>query len=399
MEIELLFKKIEGTLSEDEARQVDVWLAEAESHRKYFQRLQRNYPAGERQSSLSIEEFMSNRASLLGRLNELRRTRRRRWFAVFSLAVAAVICVALFAGWHILFSGSPELIDQTEVVAQNDDAAQQPLVCSFSKKKVSNRCATLSVKGGRNYAMATVGKDEIPLVEYDEEKQTMVYSPDLASEVPVEVHRLSTQPGAELSVVLTDGTQIWLNSDSEISYPTLFTGKDRVVTLKGEAYFKVAKDTAHPFLVKTDGVEVRVYGTEFNVNTRRNKSIATTLVEGSVAISNVGKHGETILKPGQTGEFSLNSRKLDIKEDDIELYIGWKNGFYQFDHASIGFLFDEISHWYGIEVALEDQSLNNECFSGIISRDTPLNQILEILEQTNYVRFHLNGNKLLIKNS
>lgn len=209
----------------------------------------------------------------------------------------------------------------------------------------------------------------------------------------VQFNNIATARGNQYMVVLPDGTKVWLNASSSITFPTAFTEHERRVKVSGEAYFEVAKKTNMPFIVSFAGDgEIEVLGTHFNVNTYNDDAILkTTLLEGSVRIS---KNKETgILRPGQQAQMKDNAH-MKIAEADIDEVMAWKNGFFSFTDANTQAIMLQLSRWYDIDINYEGQT-GKQLFTGEIDRSLSLISVLKILEKTK-VHFRLEENRKLV---
>ncbi len=208
------------------------------------------------------------------------------------------------------------------------------------------------------------------------------------------VYNTLTNPRGSKSVVMTlsDGTKVWLNSESSITYPTAFTNMNREVKITGEAYFEVSHDPSRPFKVKNNKAEVTVLGTSFNINTYEDEpDIKVTLLEGSVKVSN-GNNARTI-KPGQQAQIKEG---IAISENvNLEEIMAWKNSKFQFTNASIETIMKQVARWYNAEVVYEGKITGN--FVAGISREVPVSKLLDILELTNRVKFKIEGKKIIVK--
>lgn len=187
----------------------------------------------------------------------------------------------------------------------------------------------------------------------------------------------STPKGGQYQIILEDGTKVWLNASSSLKYPSSFENvKQRSVEINGEAYFEVAPNKTKPFVVKSSQQTIEVLGTHFNINDYRdNGTTVTTLVEGSVRITNK-KSKQAFLKPNQ--QSIVNNNVLDIREADIETAIAWKNGRLEFKNAKIQDILKQASRWYNIEVEYKG-NISNRIFNGGISRRSNLSVLLKIL--------------------
>jgi ferric-dicitrate binding protein FerR (iron transport regulator) len=207
-------------------------------------------------------------------------------------------------------------------------------------------------------------------------------------------HTLSTPRGGQYRLQLPDGTIVWLNAASSITYPTTFIGqKYRGVTVTGEAYFEVKKNKAQPFVVDVKGkAAVEVLGTHFNVNAYDDEPVInTTLLEGSIRMRNIGQ--EAVLTPGQQAQISSKQMKI-IDHADIEMAVAWKNGSFHFDHANIEEVLRQLARWYDIEIAYE-KGVPGVKVSGEIKRDLNLTQALFILDKMG-VHARIEGKQLLV---
>jgi ferric-dicitrate binding protein FerR (iron transport regulator) len=196
-------------------------------------------------------------------------------------------------------------------------------------------------------------------------------------------------------VELPDGTKVWLNSSSSLTYPVSFTGKERRVELTGEAYFEVAKNASSPFFVKTSGQTVKVLGTHFNINSYEDeRSVKTTLLEGSVVIINNAGKQTANLKPGQQ---SVNkAASFDIIDNaDIDEAIAWKNGKFLFRNTDLQTVMRQLSRWYDVDVEYQG-AIAMRHYRGKISRNVPVSQVFEILK-TSGINFIINGRTIIVK--
>lgn len=239
---------------------------------------------------------------------------------------------------------------------------------------------------------------------------------------------MTTPKGGQYQLTLHDGTKVWLNSESSISFPTRFIGETRLVTMTGEMYFEVAKDDAKPFHVKTNNIDVAVLGTHFNINSYGNENfIKTTLLEGSVKVSlnslsrsslsssskNSGKLLQSVtLTPGQQaraagmnkdsnyksseGHEKVNAeQQIRIIDDvNIEQAIAWKNGRFDFNGYDLPAVMRQLERWYDIQVRYVGE-MPKDIFKGELPRDLALDQVLRILGKME-VNFRMEGRTLIV---
>jgi len=209
-----------------------------------------------------------------------------------------------------------------------------------------------------------------------------------SSDQSLQYNTLSTARGeiSPLPLVLSDGTKVWLNTASSITYPVSFTKSERKVTVTGEAYFEVVHNANKPFTVSTNGQTIRDIGTAFDVNAYSDEPAAkTTLVEGSVSVNG------TTLKPGQ----QYNS-KSGINSADVDEILAWKNGKFRFSDEKLSEIMLQASRWYNVEVIYENEALKNKTFGVIGNRFAKASDLLHTLEMTGEVKFTITGNKITI---
>jgi ferric-dicitrate binding protein FerR (iron transport regulator) len=212
-----------------------------------------------------------------------------------------------------------------------------------------------------------------------------------SDQTKVEFNTLATPKGRQFSLVLPDGTQVWLNAASSITYPTAFIGNERKVSILGEAYFEVSHDASKPFHVDVNGVDVQVLGTHFNINSYSDEeAIKTTLLEGSIKITVAGR--SQLVKPGEQAQVTEKDINM-VLDADVDGVMAWKYGFFSFDNANITDIMKQLTKWYDVEVVYQGQP--KERFSGKIDRNLTLSQVLKGLAETK-VHFRIEDGKRLI---
>jgi len=215
---------------------------------------------------------------------------------------------------------------------------------------------------------------------------------EAASENPG-LNTITTARGQQYQVELSDGTKIWLNAASSFTFSATFASlKQRKVELNGEAYFEVAKDKVHPFIVKTDKQEVEVLGTHFNVNSYSDENTTkTTLLEGSVKVSD--KKAQKILRPGQ--ESLLSKSELSVRNVNTEEAVAWKNGDFIFDNEDFGSILRQVARWYNVEI-IDSGNHEGLHLTGTVSRSKNISAVLKALEVTGKVKFKVDGNRVIV---
>gem|GEM_PF-186994 len=205
---------------------------------------------------------------------------------------------------------------------------------------------------------------------------------------------MSTPPGGQYKLMLPDGTLVWLNAASSITYPTAFVEKNRTVTITGEAYFEIAQNPSQPFVVNAANTSISVLGTHFNVNAYTNeKTISTTLLQGAVKVS--AGNSQQLLQPGQQANTDAAGNLRLNEHVNTQQIIAWKEGFFSFDNADLPAVMRQLARWYNVEVVYEGP-VPQRSFNGEIGRNLTLAQVLKGLSSTRINYRVENNNRIVI---
>ncbi|MEO6818887.1 MAG: FecR domain-containing protein [Ginsengibacter sp.] len=270
------------------------------------------------------------------------------------------------------------------------------------KAPESNR-AMITLANGKNIYLDSAGngllalQGNVKLVKLAEDE--IAYQQETGNiSGEMEYNTLSNPNGSNvINVVLTDGSKVWLNAGSSLTYLVSFIGNERKVSVKGEAYFEVSGSLSEEgkkrrFIVENSNMQIEVLGTHFNVNTFGDDgdNSKVTLLEGSVKINN--GHEKGLLKPGQ--QAWVNKKVKILNDVDLNRVMAWKNGYFQFDNASLQNVLKQVSRWYAIDVVYDGQNQQRK-FIGEIQKDLSLSEMLKILEK-NKVHFKIEGKRLRV---
>jgi len=204
---------------------------------------------------------------------------------------------------------------------------------------------------------------------------------------------ITTPRGGQYQVKLADGSTAFLNAASSLRFPVSFSGKERRVEITGEVYFEVAKNAKMPFRVVAGEMIVEALGTQFNVMSYKNEnSVETTLIEGSVSVTQGSR--QTVITPGQQIQIDRNGEIKIYDQVDVEEVVAWKNGRFEFNSASLDDIMRQISRWYNVDIVFEGD-FKKETFSGIVSRQSNVSQILKMMEQAG-IKFSVEENKITV---
>ena len=376
--IQLIYKKIENQLSEQEERFFEAWIA-VPKHQAYFNRIRQYYNL-EIQGDGNDEEVDADWKSLVNRLRKQKKLQLQKKVYWFS-AVAASIVVVL--GGLYVFSLKQEPIRVTENVVQ---------ICPGKPN------AILELADGTTYQLKERQNKKIgDHIVVDSSFLAYTEITPQASKVKA-YNKLVVPRGGEFQVRLADGTKVWLNSDSHLKYPEYFEGKCREVFLEGEAYFEVAKDAGKPFMVYAGDQKVTVLGTCFGITSYPDENIQmTTLVSGKVKVE-FPHQNENIyfLQPGFQIAYDARLQKVEHSLVDVDEFIAWKNGKYIFHKNRLEVILKTLSRWYDFNVFYQTSEVKDILFSGELLRFENFNDILTAIEKSSDVKFGVNGHTVVV---
>lgn len=194
--------------------------------------------------------------------------------------------------------------------------------------------------------------------------------------------------GGEYMLILSDGTKVWLNSETEMEYPLRFGGDIREVRLKGEAYFEVKKDTKRSFNVLMGDARIEVTGTSFNASCYPEDGICSaTLASGKINLW--GNHGMKRVNVGERAVYDKASKEITVNPVDLKYYTSWRHGTFYFYNTPLSEITEALGRWYDVKFNFSDESLRDVCFSGAALRNKPIDFILRLLESTQSLKFSI----------
>lgn len=198
--------------------------------------------------------------------------------------------------------------------------------------------------------------------------------------------------GGVYNVVLSDGTTVWLNSNSKMRFPLKFSGKERKVWIEGEAFFDVTKDTI-PFIVSTESQDIRVLGTTFNVTAYPEESVTTTaLISGCIKLQGRGTQEPVVLQAGQCAALNNKVMNVDVFEDDVQFYSLWKMGIFKFRERRLEDIVTILQRWYNFEVEYKSQMVKDLRFNAVAIKNNPLDEVFRLLQMTTSITYKRRGN-------
>ena len=300
-------------------------------------------------------------------------------------AAAAAVLILLTAGWY--FSGRKQHGSKEPIAVSREQQIVKDIQPAASR-------AILTLSNGRNILLDSAGNGRLArqgAVTIDNTDGRLIYHGN-GNEGSILYNTMTTPRGGQYQLNLPDGSKVWLNAATSLKYPTAFTGSERTVELNGEAYFQVAPDKLHPFIVSTPNLKISVLGTQFDVAAYADEdSHRATLVEGAISVSNGAE--SRMLRPGE--QAIVKDKDLVTGLADVEKAIAWRTGFFAFSNTDIRTLMREISRWYDIDVAYGISDFPG-LYGGRISRRLGLQELIKLLESNGIHHYRLDGRKLLV---
>ena len=379
---DLIRKSLSEELSAEEQRLLDRWLTIDRNRKLYEAILQEQDFAKVWEESRAFSGYMDFRA-LESRLSgfpssdhQRHRFARRRWM-MWSLSACAVVALSFSLFLYRKHCVHPPIEHQysSAVLILGDSA--QSVVLSDQAQTLSDGAEVKVAADGRgavlSYARSAAEKSD--------------------SEAMPELNRLVVPRGSDYRLLLADGTEVFLNANSELEYPVTFCGPTREVRLRGMAYFAVARDTLRPFVVHTTRSQVQVLGTEFCVSDYPGSANLTTLVNGRVAVTDT-QGGEHALLPGH--QAVITDGTCEIREVETMFYTAWKDGFFIFREASLQEIMEELSGWYDIDYLLRGNGLETLRVTARLKRYEDIDRVLDVLSRMEEVRFRKTGRTITV---
>ncbi|WP_215223041.1 FecR family protein [Echinicola shivajiensis] len=305
--------------------------------------------------------------------NVKKRNKKNTSHHFFNLKYAAVLIFGLLALGYVLLSQNYGFIKWDEEGVEYSSAvhSDQIILSLSSNKEIPLTADFIKIQDGENV-----------LIEGNEQGISFsLLNSDVKSEV---LYQLRVPAKKVLGVSLTDGSQVWVNAQSSLSFNPQFSKEQRKVKLRGEAFFDVKHDPSKPFIVEAENSEVKVLGTKFNVKSSVEKT-TTVLLEGKVEFSQNDQN--EILRPGEGA--TADGSKLKKVTVDMDEVMAWKNGVFLFEKSALSEVLDEVGRWYGFEISGAIDELKGKRFSGKIKRDTPIDQVLMIIQDVCPVNIQL----------
>jgi ferric-dicitrate binding protein FerR (iron transport regulator) len=334
-----------------------------------------------------------------GKLIDIQQKPKRKIFRDVATSAAAVLVILSAAIFLWRYTNRDKTIEAKETI-------------KVAAKKVigpAQRMASLTLADG-----STIMLDSSKVGQLTRQGRAMVVNENgtvkyqaNTEEQEVLYNKLTTAYAQTYAMELADGTKAWLNAGASIKYPVEFTGNERRVEISGEVYFEVAHNVNKPFIVHVTGrkgpMDVQVLGTHFNINAYDDEAvIKTTLLEGSVKVSNIqkveGRKDSVVLKPGEQAILSQlfqTSQGISVQTVNVEAVVAWKNGAFSFENADIDMVMRQLEKWYDITVEYAGTKPSDK-ISGGMQRNWTLPEVVKSLEFITGLHFRIEGRKLIV---
>lgn len=359
-----------------------MWLDENERHQRLLEEL-RDKDVLQRE----IGEYVSfDTSRRWGQLKEAMEEPVRKGRSLLKVwgAVAAVV-VAFVGGllyWQMTGSPQPE-VKQVAIARIEQGGMRAVLITETGQQVV--------LQGLKDTCLNITGTETLNI----REDGSLKYSLSALSSMS-EWHTLRIPKGGEYKIVLDDGTEIWLNSASELKYPAHFVGNERRVQLTGEAYFQVARNEAAPFIVETRDMDVKVLGTSFNVSVYEDEeSCHATLVEGRVEVNDKVNGEKVVLTPGK--QALLRGGEMTVREVNTKLYTLWRLDRFTFASEDMEGVIRKLSRWYNVDFFFANSSMKQKRFTGSLPKYADISQVLKMIEMTTDIKFEIKEHTIMIQ--
>lgn len=363
---------VKGGISKEELDMLDNWVNESEDNWKLFLVLM--------DEQLFLERQKTSVADAPLKFEEVLKPKRhfRMW-----KVLSAVALVVVMVGVVFLWRNSVDISSDVRLISS---AQQRPIV-------------NLRLASGEEILLSQNSSDTVFVSKtYEQIKLDsgwlIINEGEGCNEQNNSLHEIKVPKGNEYQLVLSDGTKVWLNSETSLKFPGKFIDGERKVELVGEAYFDVVGDSLHPFVISTREVDIKVLGTSFNVKCYQEQPIITTLVTGSVEIISDSQE-KTILKPGQQAIAYQNV--ITVKEVETIYYTAWKDGYFMFNDLSLKNIMQIISGWYNLDYEFSDSDVAEIHITARLKKYGEVDSVLKVLSIINEINILRKGNNLLIE--
>ena len=380
----IIAASLRGKANDEEQRTLREWLSVSTRNKKIYD----GFKDGKRLEQKIVESRQINwEKDYQQFITKRQRTRKNRRIKTI-IRYAAILTLPLVAAGIFLLQKNDRqaIVSISEVIKPGEHKA---VLITGGGERITLSDSTLSPIQEQNGMIVNVMNNKV--------FYTLPEDSLCTQESPI-FNTLQIPRGGEYFLTLADGTEVWLNAETEIRYPVQFTGDKRVVYLDGEAYFTVAPDKKKPFTVVSTHASVSVLGTQFNFRAYPDEQdVQTTLVSGSVIMQSEKYKQQIKLVPGEQGVLEKRSANLTKQEVNTYLYTAWKDGRFAFRDARLEDLFNILARWYDLSVFYQSPEAKDIRFTGDLNKTDDFKSILKIIEQNERVTFTVNQRTVFIQ--
>ena len=380
----IIAASLKGNANDEEQRTLREWLSVSTRNKKIYD----EFKDGKRLEQKIVESQQINwKNDYQHFITKRQRTRKNRRIKTI-IRYAAILTLPLVAAGIFLLQKNDRqaIVSISEVIKPGEHKA---VLITGGGERITLSDSTLSPIQEQNGMIVNVTNNKVSYILPED---------SLCTQGSPIFNTLQIPRGGEYFLTLADGTEVWLNAETEIRYPVQFTGDKRVVYLDGEAYFTVAPDKNKPFTVVSTHASVSVLGTQFNFRAYPDeRDVQTTLVSGSVIMQSEKYKQQIKLVPGEQGVLEKNSAKLMKQEVNTYLYTAWKDGRFAFRDARLEDLFNILARWYDLSVFYQSPEAKDIRFTGDLNKTDDFKSILKIIEQNERVTFTVNQRTVFIQ--
>ena len=382
----IIVKYLSNQATFAELDELDNWIKDPENEKLFQSFIRTNYAIDYNMKKFNADKIKLMLSQEIAKEKKAFRLKKIRQRILYGAAATLIIGVLSF---NFLFKDSLSKIP----IKNNATIVNNTIEIGTDKATLTLEDGTVvALQKGNNYQTKTTQSNG----------EQIVYQAGNRNASKTAYNYLTIPRGGQFHLVLSDGTKVWLNSETQLKYPVAFTdGETRKIEIVyGEAYFEVSPSTKHKgakFKVLNQSQEVEVLGTQFNIKAYRDETnVYTTLVEGKVAVSNSGKN--RILKPNEQSNLNLKDNSIAIAQIDVYNEISWRDGVFSFRKKPLGEIMKVLSRWYDIDVQFGNDELEKVEFNGVLGKEQKIEDILKRIKKFKVINdYEIKNKKVILK--
>jgi transmembrane sensor len=389
-----IIKYLANTISNSELAKLKLWLKDEKNQKTFEQYVKTSYDIN---TVINKPDVDAAYKKLRHAIDHPKKS-KVRVLPVWSRFAAAAVVIFMFSYLFIYYNQKQEPVEVLNTFVTTVESGVDKAILTLDDG------SNIILEEGKVYSTTSVASNGEEIIYNKEEKVpeiTPTKSESKTAIKPIAYNYLTTPRGGEFHIILADGTQVWLNSETKLKYPVSFKeGESRKVELVyGEAYFDVSSSKNHNganFKVMSNSQEVEVLGTEFNIKAYKDETnVYTTLAEGKVTVSNADF--KEYLAVGQQSIINKETGDINIKSVNIYNETAWKSGVFSFKNKSLKEIMKVLSRWYDVDIVFENKNLETIKFNGILSKKMTLEEILIPIKRNVNLNYKVENKKIILK--